>query len=314
MLVFAEMLGNADEPASLEAMRAVPATEILAKFDEVPGAFVGPNVDGWVFPDEIHTIVEQGRQNRVPVIVGSNADEGSMYAGPNVPATIEDFRLVAHKRYGDYADAFLETYTVTDDSEVRDTFVAAVGDAIFTWEMRMWARMTATVDANAWLYHFTRVHPIAQSDTLGSHHGAEIVYVIGNFHRASFTPEPEDERLTETMSGYWVNFAATGDPNGAGLPEWPAYDAEEEAFMEFGDEIRAANHLGASRSGGKDLVGHQRSRHALEQQEPPPDRTDGQCLSRRSGARARLRTDGGDRRVRDRDLQRKDALPGIPGE
>ena len=242
-MAFAGVLGSEDEPASLEAMRAVPATEILAKFSEVPGAYVGPNVDGWVFPDEIHTIFEQGRQNRVPVIVGSNADEGSMYAGPNAPATVEDFRLSAQKRYGDFADAFLEAYPVTDDSDVRDTFVAAVGDAFFTWEMRMWARLTATVDADAWLYHFTRVPPIAQSDTLGSHHGAEIVYVIGNFHLASFTPEPEDERLAEMMSGYWVNFATTGDPNGAGLPEWPAYNVEEEPFMEFGDAIRAGNHL-----------------------------------------------------------------------
>jgi para-nitrobenzyl esterase len=240
---FASVLGNADEPALLEAMRAVPATEILAKFGEVPGAYVGPNVDGWVFPDEIHTIFEQGRQNRVPVIVGSNADEGSMYAGPNAPATIEDFRLFAEKRFGDSADAFLEAYPVTEDSAVRDTFIASVGHAIFTWEMRMWARMTATVDADAWLYHFTRVPPIAQRDTLGSHHGAEIVYVIGNFHLASFTPEPEDERLAEKMSGYWVNFATTGDPNGVGLPEWPAYDNENEWFMEFGDEIRAGNHL-----------------------------------------------------------------------
>ncbi|MCW8985096.1 MAG: carboxylesterase family protein, partial [Thermoanaerobaculales bacterium] len=236
-VAFAELLGSADGPASLEAMRAAPATEILAKFDEVPGAYVGPVVGGWVFPDEIHTIFEQGRQNRVPVIVGSNADEGSMYAGPDAPATVEDFRLVAKKRYGDFADELLDAYPVTDDSDVRDTFVASVGDAIFTWEMRMWARMTGTVDADAWLYHFTRVPPIAQSDIYGSHHGAEIVYVIGNFHLASFTPEPEDERLAETMSGYWVNFAATGDPNGEGLPEWPAYNLEEEPYMEFGDTI-----------------------------------------------------------------------------
>jgi para-nitrobenzyl esterase len=223
---FAGVLGNDDEPASLEAMRAVPATEILAKFGEVPDAYIGPNVDGWVFPDEIHTIFEQGRQNRVPVIVGSNADEGSM-----------------QERYGDFADAFLEAYPVSDDSDVRETYVAAVGDAIFTWEMRMWARMTATVDADAWLYHFTRIPPIAESDFYGSHHGAEIVYIIGNFHLASFTPQPEDERLAEKMSGYWVNFATSGDPNGPGLPEWPAYDVENEAFMEFGDTIRPGNHL-----------------------------------------------------------------------
>jgi para-nitrobenzyl esterase len=242
-MAFAEMLGSVDEPASLAAMRAMPATEILAKFEELPGAYVGPNVDGWVFPDEIHTIFELGLQNRVPVIVGSNANEGSMYAGTDGPATVEDFQSFAQNRYGDFADEFLEAYPVNDDTDVGDAFVASVGDAWFTWEMRMWARLTATVDADAWLYHFTRVPPIAQSDALGSHHGAEIVYVIGNFHLASFTPQPEDERLAETMSGYWVNFAATGDPNGAGLPEWPAYDIEGEAFMEFGDTILPGNHL-----------------------------------------------------------------------
>jgi para-nitrobenzyl esterase len=240
---YAAVLGSTDEPASLAALRAVSATEILAKFAEVPDAYVGPNVDGWVFPDEIHTIFEQGRQNRVPVIVGSNADEGSMYAGPNAPATIGAFRLLAQKRFGDLADEFLEAYPVEDDLDVRDAFVASVGHGIFTWEMRMWARMTATVDADAWLYHFTRVPPIAESETYGSHHGAEIVYIIGNFHLASFTPQPEDERLAETMSGYWVNFATSGDPNGPGLPEWPVYDVENEAFMEFGDTIRAGNHL-----------------------------------------------------------------------
>jgi para-nitrobenzyl esterase len=242
-IAFASILGSDDEPASLEAMRAVPATEILAKFAEVPGAYVGPNVDGWVFPDEIYAIFEQGRQNRVPVIVGSNADEGSMYVGTNAPATVEDFRLAAQVRYGDLADEFLEAYPVSSDADVRDAFAASVGDAIFTWEMRMWARMTATGNANAWLYHFTRVPPIAESQVYGSHHGAEIVYVIGNFHLASFTPEIQDEKLSEAMSGYWVNFAAAGDPNGEGLPAWRAYNLEEEPYMEFGDTIGPGNHL-----------------------------------------------------------------------
>jgi para-nitrobenzyl esterase len=240
---FAAVLGSAEEPASLEAMRAVPAPEILAKFAEVPDAHVGPVVDGWVFPDEMHAIFEQGRQNRAPVIVGSNADEGSMYAGNDAPITVEDFRSFARQRFGDFAEDFLEAYPVDSDSDVRDAFVASVGDAYFTWEMRMWARLTATVDADAWLYHFTRVPPIAESEIYGSHHGAEIVYVIGNFHLASFTPQPEDERLAETMSGYWINFAATGNPNGPGLPEWPAYDIESEAFMEFGDTIQRGNRL-----------------------------------------------------------------------
>lgn len=239
---FAEALGSEDAPASLAAMRAMSAPEILAKFEEVPNARTGPSVDGWVFPDEIQTIFEQGRQNRVPVIVGSNADEGTMYAA-DPPATVDEFRQHAEQRYGDFAGDFLDAYPVTNDSDVRSTFVASVGDAWFTWQMRMWARLTATVGANAWLYHFTHVPPIAQRDVFGSHHGAEIIYVFGNFHLASFVPQAEDERLAETMSNYWVNFATNGDPNGPGLPQWPAYDLETEAYMELGDTIQSGTHL-----------------------------------------------------------------------
>jgi para-nitrobenzyl esterase len=242
-VAFAETLGSEDEPASLAAMRATSAKDVLAKFGEMPGGRTGPNVDGWVFPDEIHTVFERGRQNRVPVIVGSNADEGTTFAADDDPATIEEYRRYAERRYGDFAGDFLEAYPVNDDTDVRDSYVASVGDAWFTWQMRMWARLTATVDANAWLYHFTRVPPIPQSDIYGSYHGAEIVYVFGNFHLVSFSPQVEDERLAQTMSGYWVNFAATGDPNGAGLPEWPAYDIESGAFIELGDTIRPGIHL-----------------------------------------------------------------------
>ena len=242
-VTFAKTLGSEDEPTSLAAMRAMSAPEILAKFEEMPGARTGPSVDGWVFPNEIQTIFEQGRQNRVPVIVGSNADEGSMYAAADKPATREEFRQHAEQQYGEFADDFLDAYPVTDDADVRRSYVASVGDAWFTWQMRMWARLTATGDAKAWLYHFTRVPPISQSDVFGSHHGAEIIYVFGNFHLASFAPQAEDERLANTMSSYWVNFATNGDPNGPGLPRWPAYDVETEAFMELGDTIQSGTHL-----------------------------------------------------------------------
>jgi len=59
-------------------------------------------------------------------------------------------------------------------------------------------------------------------------------------HRANLK---EDYRVSERMSRYWINFATTGNPNGADLPEWPAYDSTSEPYMELGDDGIAGRHL-----------------------------------------------------------------------
>ncbi|MCH7703793.1 MAG: carboxylesterase family protein, partial [Planctomycetes bacterium] len=52
-----------------------------------------------------------------------------------------------------------------------------------------------------------------------------------------------DRALARTMSAYWVNFATTGDPNGPGLPKWPAYEEQSEPYMVLSDLPQARNHL-----------------------------------------------------------------------
>jgi para-nitrobenzyl esterase len=242
-LAFAKKTGSKDKPASLKELRALPAKEILSKFGKMPRSHNAPNVDGWVFPDEVAAIYEQGKQNPVNVIVGSNGDEGTMFIGSNVPDTVEAFKRYAESKYGNMAGEFLKAYSVSKDSDVREAYIASVGDDWFTWQMRTWARLMATVNTKAYQYHFTREPPIPDSESYGSYHGAEIVYVIGNFHLASFKQQEADKRLAETMSGYWINFAKTGNPNGEGLPEWPAYDSKNEYYMEFGDTIQTGQHL-----------------------------------------------------------------------
>ena len=37
-----------------------------------------------------------------------------------------------------------------------------------------------------------------------------------------------DHKLADMMSSYWVNFIATGDPNGKGLPQWQAYNTKND--------------------------------------------------------------------------------------
>ncbi len=242
-LAFAKHMGANGTPATLAQLRALPAKDVLSEFDKAPGAQSSVNVDGWVFPDEIRAIYQQGRQNPVDVIVGSNADEGTIFVGEKVPDTVEKFTQYARKKFGDMAEKFLQAYPVADDTDVRKTYVDSLGDDWFTWHMRTWARSMKHVETTAFHYYFTRVQPNPKTKQYGAYHGAEIIYVMGNFHLASFEQEAADRRLADAMSTYWTNFARTGNPNGVGVPEWPPYEQETESYMELGDTIGAKTHL-----------------------------------------------------------------------
>ena len=81
-----------------------------------------------------------------------------------------------------------------------------------------------------------RVPPGPTAARLKAYHAAEIAYAFGNLN----PPRPwedADRQLSDAMSSYWANFAATGDPNGKGLPKWPAYAASDDSSIVFGDKI-----------------------------------------------------------------------------
>ena len=103
--------------------------------------------------------------------------------------------------------------------------------------------MTSTGRSKAYLYQFTHVPPNPNSKYLGAYHAAEIAYVFNNLNRQNPALTDVDAKLSEAMMSYWVNFATTGNPNGAGLPAWTAYDARSEPYMEFGDAVQLRNHL-----------------------------------------------------------------------
>jgi carboxylesterase type B len=70
------------------------------------------------------------------------------------------------------------------------------------------------------------------------------VLTAGDPREAGFTYTDADHQLADQMSSYWANFAATGNPNGPGLPEWQPYDSETEPYLEFGGpNIGSGRHL-----------------------------------------------------------------------
>jgi para-nitrobenzyl esterase len=86
------------------------------------------------------------------------------------------------------------------------------------------------------MYYFSRRPPGPQSTRLRAFHASEIAYVFGTFVWP-FPWEDTDKKLSDAMTSYWVNFAATGNPNGGSLVKWPRYNSKDDQALEFGDQI-----------------------------------------------------------------------------
>jgi para-nitrobenzyl esterase len=195
-----------------------------------------------VLPGTIEEIFKSGRQHDVPVIVGSTANEMSSLTSPsslpNTTAALQE-RISRQYPHGTWTD-FVAAYGGDKDDTALAAFLAMLRDTAFSSQMRQWARATETVSSVAYMYHFTLAPPIANSDYLGAYHSADVPYAFqnisptfGDVHRA----------LSDAMSDYWVNFARTGDPNGAGLAKWQPYNLDTEPYMDLGPTLRAGNHL-----------------------------------------------------------------------
>ncbi|MGD1095962.1 MAG: carboxylesterase family protein [Bryobacteraceae bacterium] len=220
---------------SLAALRAIPAADL----QKATGFEAQANVDGWFLPEDVYTIFSKGKQNDVPLLIGSNADEGTIFT----PATVTgaSFREAVQRRLGADAEAFLKLYPFQSDAEARAAQAASMRDQTFGWQMRTWARaQTKTGKSKVFVYYFSHVPPGPNAARVGAQHGAEIAYAFNwvNGKNGTQTPwQDYDKKLAEDVSAYWVNFATTGDPNGKSLPKWPAYHANAEQVMGFGDKL-----------------------------------------------------------------------------
>jgi len=245
-ILLAAAIAGSEKNVSIDALRKKTAQEVLHGFQKtVQGrnGIVLANVDGWALPDEVYTMFAQARHNDVPVLLGLNADEGSALFGPFAPATTEEYRQYAKLHYGEFADEFLEIYPPDRQGGVKEAYLDSTREEWFTWDMRTWARMVTAAGSKAYMYYFTRVPPIPESDKYGAHHAAEMAYVFNNLDAVpGLTPETE-RQLADTISSYWINFAGTGDPNGEGMPVWPVYETDTDCYLELGDKIRPGRHL-----------------------------------------------------------------------
>ncbi|HET6569160.1 MAG TPA: carboxylesterase family protein, partial [Rhodothermales bacterium] len=220
---------------SIQELRAMSPEELTEPV-EGGGFRFWPIVDGWVLPAQVSTIFAEGKQNDVPTLSGMNADEGS--ASPTYgKAKASEFREGAREQYGDRADAFLKLYPADTDAQAGRS-QKAVGRDRGVAALQAWAVDRArTAKTKAYLYYFDRGIPWPEHPEFAAFHTSEVPYVFNNLKLLDRPWEQVDRRLADEMSSYWVNFAATGNPNGSGLPRWPAYEGKPGQVMELGAHV-----------------------------------------------------------------------------
>ncbi|WP_109484985.1 carboxylesterase/lipase family protein [Occallatibacter savannae] len=225
-----EAFASAKKAASIEALRALPASE-FAK----PGGRFAPIVDGWVVPENAIAATEQkGSGSDVPVITGFQANDAALGGGRTNAA--EQFQNRAKQAYGPMAEEFLKLYPAASDEEAKQSGVASGRDRLKAG-MYLWASKRAeTHKSPVYIYYFDRAVPWPAHPEYGAFHSGELPYTFGNLAIFDRPWEPVDRTISKMMMTYWKDFSSSGDPNGASVPRWPVVEPGKPVVMRLGAE------------------------------------------------------------------------------
>ncbi len=192
-----------------------------------------PIIDGWVIPDDQYNLYAAGKYNDTPILVGYNSDEGASFSPPRTP---EDYLANVKARYGKFADDLITAYPAGSNT-VAKTARDLARDATFGWHTWTWARLQAQTGKSKVFYYYFDQHPVYSESSpranYGSSHGSEVPYVFEHLNTNNPQIKPADLDISDAMSTYWVNFAKHGDPNGEGVPAWPAFSDSNPQVMYF---------------------------------------------------------------------------------
>ena len=232
---------------SLADLRVMSAEDLLGAVAKQNRGFAfWPNVDGYFLAQDVATIYEEGKQSKIPLLAGWNADEIRMSVvlakeKPDAKTFLEQLR----RQFKDRAAEALKVYPARDDEQALRSAGDLASDNFIVHGTWKWIEMQARTGKPVYRFQFDRDVPIPEArralglKTVGAAHAAELEYVFQTFDHKKADWQSADHTLGRAMNSYWANFIKSGNPNGPGLAEWGDFGTTREV-MHLNIENRSA--------------------------------------------------------------------------
>jgi para-nitrobenzyl esterase len=223
----ATALGCTDAVQVLSCLRAKTFGQVLGalpvgteQFAETSRTHWGPVIDGIEIQDQPRTLYEIGAFSRVPIIIGSNRDDGWTFVNRSFPdeMTQEQYQSALATEFGADAAAILAAYPTAAHDSPKDALGQAVTDAEYACGAKRLSGLIERTNTPVYLYQFEYVvDAVAPGRAV---HGLDINFLFGTNVGVPLLPPPttyilsaEDLEFSRVMAGYWRRFADRGNPN-----------------------------------------------------------------------------------------------------
>lgn len=214
---------------SIEDLRKIPAEQLV----ETGYSNNEMTVDGYAITEQPYLTYEKGENNEEAILGGYNANEAYVFLMFGNHVNLDNYEQSLEQVVGkDRVKDVVKLYPAKTDEEAKQNYNDIMGWAWFGYSHYAWSKLMTAEERPAYMYYFNK-----ENDSIGTWHAGEMPYMYGNLFRNAKNYDKSDEKLSEIMQNYLVNYVKTGNPNGKGLPQWKTVAEEPKKVMSFGEKI-----------------------------------------------------------------------------